>query len=233
MRLLIVDDHDLFRTGLGALLEEEGFEVKGAASGRDAVALSRSFEPDVVVMDMNMPEMSGIEATRSLLRERPETAVLMLTVIAHDERVLGALRAGASGYLLKDASLAEIVAGVRSAAAGHAAISPRVTGALLAAVRNAVGRSPPQAPVPVLSQREHEVLTLLAMGWDNAEIGRRLDLRPNTVKQHVSRLFEKLGVENRVQAVVYAIRSGLVEEPTRGPPTAPVEPPSRPARPGL
>jgi DNA-binding NarL/FixJ family response regulator len=212
MRLLIVDDHDLFRTGLATLLAEEGFEARCAASGMDAVALSRSFEPDVVVMDMNMPDMSGIEATRTLLRERPQTAVLMLTVVADDERVLDAVRAGASGYLLKDASLAEIVAGVRSAAAGHTAIAPRVAAALVASVRRASGQSPPQTPVPVLTPREREVLRLVAMGWDNAEIGRRLDLRPNTVKQHVSRLLQKLGVENRVQAVAYAIRYGLVDD---------------------
>lgn len=212
MRVLIVDDHDLFRTGLCTLLEDEGFEVSGAASGKVAVALSRSFAPDVVLMDINMPEMSGIEATRVLLRERPETAVVMLSVIADDQRVLDAVRAGASGYLLKDASLAEIVAGVRSAAAGHAAITPRVAGALVASVRSAARRHSQQAPVPVLSQRDRDVLTLLAMGWDNAEIARRLDLRPNTVKQNVSRLFEKLGVENRVQAAVYAIRAGVVDD---------------------
>jgi DNA-binding NarL/FixJ family response regulator len=212
MRVLIVDDHDLFRTGLCTLLEDEGFEVSGAASGKVAVALSRSFAPDVVLMDINMPEMSGIEATRVLLRERPETAVVMLSVIADDQRVLDAVSAGASGYLLKDASLAEIVAGVRSAAAGHAAITPRVAGALVASVRSAARRHSQQAPVPVLSQRDRDVLTLLAMGWDNAEIARRLDLRPNTVKQNVSRLFEKLGVENRVQAAVYAIRAGVVND---------------------
>jgi DNA-binding NarL/FixJ family response regulator len=212
MRVLIVDDHDLFRTGLCTLLEDEGFEVSGAARGKVAVALSRSFAPDVVLMDMNMPEMSGIEATRMLLRERPEIAVVMLSVIADDQRVLDAVRAGASGYLLKDASLAEIVAGVRSAAAGHAAITPRVASALVASVRSAARRHSQQAPVPVLSQRDRDVLALLAMGRDNAEIARRLDLRPNTVKQNVSRLFEKLGVENRVQAAVYAIRAGLVED---------------------
>jgi DNA-binding NarL/FixJ family response regulator len=212
MRVLIVDDHDLFRTGLCTLLEDEGFEVSGAASGKVAVALSRSFAPDVVLMDINMPEMSGIEATRVLLRERPETAVVMLSVIADDQRVLDAVSAGASGYLLKDASLAEIVAGVRSAAAGHAAITPGVAGALVASVRSAARRHSQQAPLPVLSQRDRDVLTLLAMGWDNAEIARRLDLRPNTVKQNVSRLFEKLGVENRVQAAVYAIRAGVGDD---------------------
>jgi DNA-binding NarL/FixJ family response regulator len=214
MRLLIVDDHDLFRTGLRALLEEEGFEVRDADSGRVALALCRSFEPDVVVMDMNMPEMSGIEATRALLHERPGTPVLMLTVTADDEHVLDAVRAGASGYLLKDAPLGEIVAGVRAAAAGHSAIAPRVAGALIASVRSAAADVPQPAstPVPELAEREREILTLLATGFDNVEIGRRLHLSASTVKQHVSRLFQKLGVENRVQAVAYAIRAGLVDE---------------------
>jgi DNA-binding NarL/FixJ family response regulator len=214
LRLLIVDDHDLFRTGLRTLLEEEGFNVRDAANGRVGVALCRSFEPDVVVMDMNMPEMSGIDATRTLLRDRPDTAVLMLTVTADDERVLDAVRAGASGYLLKDAPLAEIVAGVRAAAAGHSAIAPRVAGALIASVRSASAAIPQPAsrPTPALSDREREVLALLATGCDNVEIGRRLHVSASTVKQHVSRLFQKLGVENRIQAVAYAIRAGLVDD---------------------
>jgi len=208
MRVVIVDDHDLFRTGLRALFEDEGLEVRDASSGRAAVALCRAFEPDVVVMDMNMPEMSGIEVTRTVLRERPQTAVLMLTVTADDDLVLDAVRAGASGYLLKEASPKEIMAGVRAAVAGHAVIAPRAAGALVESVR----ALPPQPVAPELSQREHDVLTLLVMGLDNAEIGRRLGLSPHTVKQHVSRLLEKLGVENRVQAVAFALRSGLVDD---------------------
>jgi DNA-binding NarL/FixJ family response regulator len=152
--------------------------------------------------------MSGVEATRTVLRDRPETAVLMLTVTADDDLVLDAVRAGASGYLLKDASPKEIMAGVRAAVAGHAVIAPRAAGALVESVRSL----PPQPVAPELSQREHDVLTLLVMGLDNAEIGRRLGLSPHTVKQHVSRLLEKLGVENRVQAVAFALRSGLVDE---------------------
>ena len=208
MRVVIVDDHDLFRTGLRTLFEDEGLEVRDASSGDAAVALCRSFEPDVVVMDMNMPEMSGIETTRTLLRDRPQTAVLMLTVTADDDLVLDAVRAGASGYLLKEASPKEIMAGVRAAVAGHAVIAPRAAGALVESVRSL----PPQPVAPELSQREHDVLALLVMGLDNAEIGRRLGLSPHTVKQHVSHLLEKLGVENRVQAVAFALRSGLVDE---------------------
>jgi DNA-binding NarL/FixJ family response regulator len=211
MRVLIVDDHDLFRTGLRTLLEDEDFEIREAASGEAAVATSRTFAPDVVVMDMNMPGMNGIETTRLVLRDRPEAAVLMLTVNAEDERVIDAVRAGAAGYMLKDAQLEEIVAGIRAAAGGHSAISPRVAGALIAEVRGSTPPPPPAAP-PALSKRERQVITLLAAGHDNAEIGRRLYVSASTVKNHVSRLLEKLGADNRVQIVVYAIHHGLLDE---------------------
>jgi two-component system nitrate/nitrite response regulator NarL len=214
MRLLIVDDHDLFRTGLRTLLEDEGLDVRDAANGRAGVATCRWFRPDVVVMDMNMPEMSGVEATRLVLQECPEAAVLMLTVNIEDEGIIDAVRAGASGYLLKDARLAEILAGIRAAADGQAVVAPRAAGALIASVRSSAlpsRRSP--VPSPALSPRERQVLGLLAEGCDNAEIGRRLHLSSSTVKQHVSRLLEKLGAVNRVQAATYAIRSGLLDEP--------------------
>ena len=212
LRVLIVDDHDLFRTGLRRLLTEEGFEVRDAANGRAAAAACAWFRPAVVIMDMNMPGMSGIEATRLVLSEHPDAAVLMLTVNAEDLHVLDAVRAGASGYLLKDAQLPEIVAGIRAAAAGHSAIAPRVAGALVESVRSSgVEARRPAEALRALSDREREVLGLLAGGYDNAEIGRRLHLSPSTVKQHVSRLLQKLGVANRVQAAVLAIRAGLVE----------------------
>ena len=134
MRLLIVDDHDLFRTGLRTLLEDEGLDVRDAANGRAGVATCRWFSPDVVVMDMNMPEMSGVEATRLVLQECPQAAVLMLTVNVEDEGIIDAVRAGASGYLLKDARLAEILAGIRAAADGQAVVAPRAAGALIASV---------------------------------------------------------------------------------------------------
>ena len=207
MRLLIVDDHDLFRTGLVTLLREEGFAVTDASSGEDAIEICRRLRPNVVVMDMNMPGMSGIEATAMITTEHPRTAVLMLTVQADDERVLEAIRAGASGYLLKDARLPEIVAGVRAAAAGQSVLAPRVAGALVASVRSsnaAVGD-----PVPDLTARERAVLGLIVRGHDNAQIARQLFVSPSTVKNHVSHLLDKLGVDNRVQAAAIAIRHGL------------------------
>src|SRR5215211_5635421 len=213
IRVLVVDDHDLFRTGLRALLEEEGFEVSDAAGGAEAVRRARGFKPDVVVMDMNMPEMTGVEATPLVLQAAPAASVLMLTIATDDRRVVAAVRAGASGYLLKDALLEEISAGVRAAAAGHSAIAPRVAGALLHSVRSAATASEelaePRDHLPELSARERDVLELLAQGCDNAEIAARLYLSPSTVKNHVSKLLDKLGVRNRVQAATLAIRSGF------------------------
>ena len=213
IRVLVVDDHDLFRTGLRSLLEDEGFEVADAAGGAEGARRARGFAPDVVVMDMNMPGMTGVEATPLVLEVAPEASVLMLTIATDDERVLAALRAGATGYLLKDAPLEEIAAGVRAAAAGQSAIAPRVAGALLPSVRAAEpapARRDEARGVPVLSRRERDVLALLADGHDNAEIAARLYLSPSTVKTHVSRLLEKLGVDNRVQAATLAVRRGLV-----------------------
>jgi NarL family two-component system response regulator LiaR len=214
LRILLVDDHELFRVGLRELLEDEGFEVADAESGESALRRCRVFRPDVVVMDMNMPGMSGIEATRRVLEVHPAAAVLMLTVAADDERVLEAIRAGATGYLLKEARLAEIVAGVKAAADGRSPIAPGVAGALVASVRE--GGGPASRPAASsLTDRERAVLTLLAQGYDNRAIARRLFVSPSTVKNHVSSVLAKLGVENRVQAAAYAVRQGFVDEDAR------------------
>lgn len=212
IRVLVVDDHDLFRTGLRSLLEEEGFDVADASSGPAGAQRAGSFAPDVVVMDMNMPAMTGVEATPLVLEAAPEASLLMLTIATDDERVLAAVRAGASGYLLKDAPLEEIAAGIRSAASGGSIIAPSVAGALVKSIRRDAPPSPEAAvspAAPKLSAREREVLALLADGYDNGEIARRLYLSPSTVKNHVSKLLEKLGVDNRVQAATFAIRRGL------------------------
>lgn len=215
VKVLIVDDHDLFRTGLRALLEDEGFEVLDAPGGAAGIRLARSFSPHVVVMDMNMPGMSGVEATPRMLETVPEASVLMLTIATEEAEVLDAVRAGASGYLLKDAELSDIVAGIRAAAAGHSTIAARVAGHLLRSVRTSdavpASAGSPQPEGPALSQREREVLSLVSDGCDNAEIAGLLYVSPSTVKNHVSRLFEKLGVENRVQAATFAIREGLFD----------------------
>jgi NarL family two-component system response regulator LiaR len=207
LRVLLVDDHDLFRAGLRELLEEEGFTVDDVPSGEAGVRRSRTMRPDVVVMDLNMPGMSGIEATRQVLAGHPDASVLMLTVAADDKGVLEAIRAGAVGYLLKEARLAEIVAGVKAAADGRWPIAPRVAGALVASVRER-DAEPPTATVE-LTERERAVLALLAEGHDNAEIAGRLFISTSTVKNHISNVLAKLGVENRVQAAAYAVRHGL------------------------
>jgi DNA-binding NarL/FixJ family response regulator len=212
LRVLVVDDHELFRTGLRALLEEEGFEVADAASGAEALATTPAFRPEVVLMDLNMPGMSGIEAAERLLASRPDASVLMLTINRDDGRVLEAVRAGASGYLLKDAELDDIVAGIRSVAAGLSVLAPAAAGALMTEVRREPRTFAPSTALAALTPRERDVLALLARGCDNAEIGHRLFLSPSTVKHHVSHLLEKLGVENRLQAAAVAIRHGLADE---------------------
>jgi DNA-binding NarL/FixJ family response regulator len=212
-RVLIVDDHDLFRTGLRALVAESGFDAAEAASGEAALRRVAELNPDVVVMDLNMPGMSGIEATRVLLEIVPEAAVLILTISNDDARVIEAVRAGARGYLLKDAPLEDILAGIRAAVEGDAVIAPRIASTLLDHVRDAreTPASVVASPTVELSRREREVLELVGEGYDNGEIARRLYLSQGTVKNYVSSLLQKLGAENRVQAAVYGIRLGLVD----------------------
>lgn len=220
LRVMVVDDHDLFRSGLRRLLDEhEDIVVVAAARrGDEAVQLASELCPDVVVMDVNMPGMSGVEATRGVLAASPQSAVLMLTVTSDEGAVLDALLAGASGYLLKDATLPEIVRGIRAAAAGQSLIAPAVAGDLLTRLRghSASGAlEPAAAAAPTLSPRELDVLRLVVAGFDNNEIGQELHLSGSTVKHHVSSMLDKLGVENRIQAAVLAVRLGLVGERER------------------
>ena len=212
-RVLVVDDHSLFRTGLRALLEEEGFEVADSPSGEAALAALPSFRPDVVVMDVNMPGISGIEATARVLEAMPEVSVLMLTINREDERVVEAVRAGAAGYLLKDAELDEIVGGIGAAAKGESVLGPAAAAAMMAQIRaDAPTATAPVVPPVDLTTRERDVLALIARGYDNATIAERLFLSPSTVKHYVSRLLEKLGVENRLQAAAFAIRHDLADD---------------------
>jgi DNA-binding NarL/FixJ family response regulator len=205
LRVLLVDDHAFYRAGLRGMLVAEGLDVVEARSGAAAVDLVAAARPDVVLMDLHMPGMSGVEATRLVRETAP---VVMLTVSADDRDVVEAVRAGARGYLLKDAAIEEIVASVRAAAAGEAWVSPRVTGALLDRVRES--GTAPDEPEPVeLSDRERDVLRLIAAGKDNAAIGRELYISVGTVRKYVSSILGKLGVDNRVEAAVYAVRRGL------------------------
>jgi DNA-binding NarL/FixJ family response regulator len=216
LRVLIVDDSELFRTGLRTLLAGERFDLADSASGGAAVRRVPSFRPHVVLMDVCMPGMSGIEATRLVLEAVPGTSVVMFTGAGDGAEMIAAVRAGASGYLLKDGDIGDIIKGIRAAAAGHSVIAPQVAGALLANVRDnrmAALDAPPPAEAQSLSARERQVLALVAAGCDNVEIAQQLYVSPSTVKHHVSRTLAKLGVENRVQAAGYAIRHGLVDEP--------------------
>ena len=212
--VLVVDDQALVRVGLCKILETEpGVEVVGEAiDGQDAVRQARALRPDVVLMDIRMPVLDGIEATRRIVGARPTTRVLILTTFGLDEYVFEALRAGASGFMLKDAPPEEIAAAVRIVGSGEALLAPAVTRALI----DEFARQPP-ARVPVLppelddlTQREREVLELLARGLSNAEICARLVVSEATTKTHVARILGKLGLRDRVQAVIYAYEVGIV-----------------------
>lgn len=208
----MVDDHDLFRRGVRSLLCDNGVDVVAeAANGTDAVRLATELSPDVVVMDLNLPGMSGLEATWRLADAAPSTRVLVLTVSADDADVSEAVLAGASGYLLKDAPDAAIVHGVQSAAAGESLISPRVATKLLEQLRDgATRRDAGDDDQPKLSPRELAVLKLVAEGKGNADIARELFVSPQTVRIHVSNILAKLQIQNRTQAAVYAVRRGIV-----------------------
>jgi DNA-binding NarL/FixJ family response regulator len=212
IRALVVDDHDLFRRGVRSLLCDNGVDVVAeAANGTDAVRLATELSPDVVVMDLNLPGMSGLEATWRLADAAPSTRVLVLTVSADDADVSEAVLAGASGYLLKDAPDAAIVHGVQSAAAGESLISPRVATKLLEQLRDgATRRDAGDDDQPKLSPRELAVLKLVAEGKGNADIARELFVSPQTVRIHVSNILAKLQIQNRTQAAVYAVRRGIV-----------------------
>jgi DNA-binding NarL/FixJ family response regulator len=209
-RVLLVDDHDLFRTGLRTLLETEGVDVVGEArNGSDAVAEIRTLAPDVVVMDLNMPGVSGVEATAKITMFAPLTRVLVLSASDQDADVMDAIMAGACGYLLKDASIDELLAGIRAAATGESLISPAIASKVLQRLRASGPSAREDASASELSDRELQVLRLLANGQDNAQIAAELHISPKTVKNHISNILMKLQIENRIQAAVYAVRSGL------------------------
>jgi DNA-binding NarL/FixJ family response regulator len=210
-RVLLVDDNDVFRTALRTLLAEEGIDVVGEAStGAVALAELRAVAPDVVVMDLNMPGISGVEATRQIAMIAPLTRVLVLTVSDQDADVMDAILAGACGYLLKDASISELIAGICAAAHGESLVSPAIASKVLQRLRATSG-SPQEAATirSELSEREIQVLKLIANGEDNAQIAADLHISPKTVKNHISNILMKLQIENRIQAAVVAVRSGI------------------------
>jgi DNA-binding NarL/FixJ family response regulator len=212
VRVLIVDDHDLFRVGLRNLLEEQGVQVVGeAAGGAEAVRIVREAAPDVVIMDLNMPGMTGVEATRQISGFAPLTRVVVLTISDQDGDVMDAILAGACGYLLKDASIQDLMKGIRAAAVGESLISPTIASKVLRRLRATSTQPEIERTIRAeLSDREIEVLKLIANGKDNAQIAGELHISPKTVKNHISNILMKLQIDNRIQAAVYAVRSGIV-----------------------
>ncbi|MYT75149.1 MULTISPECIES: response regulator transcription factor [unclassified Streptomyces] len=213
--VLIVDDQALQRLGFSMLMEQHpDVSVVGEAThGAEAVRMTAELRPDVVLMDVRMPGMDGIEATRRIVRSGGRSRVLVLTTFDLDEYAYAALRAGASGFLLKDALPDELISGVRAVAAGDAVIAPGLTRKLLDAFADRIpGRSAEQeARLAALTDREREVLTAMAGGWSNTEIADRFSLAESTVKSHVSRVLAKVGARDRVQAVIFAYDAGLVK----------------------
>jgi two-component system, NarL family, response regulator LiaR len=205
IRILLVDDHTVVRKGLRTFLSyDPELEVVGeAADGAEALRLARELTPDVVLMDLLMPVMDGIAATAAIRRALPETEVLALTSVLEDASVVGAVRAGAIGYLLKDTQAEALCQAIKAAAAGQVQLTPKAAARLLQAI------SAPESP-EALTERETEVLQLLAQGYSNKQIARSLHNTEKTIKTHVSRILSKLGVQSRTQATLYAIRTGLV-----------------------
>jgi DNA-binding NarL/FixJ family response regulator len=221
IRVLVVDDDALMRAGLrGVLGSDDRIEVVGeAGDGAEAVAHAAALHPDVVLMDVRMPGLDGIAATRDLLAESTDVRVLILTTFEQDDYVFGALRAGASGFLLKRARPEELIAAVHAVAAGDSLLSPSVTRTVI----NALARTPAGDATPVgesgpdeLTPRERDVLELLARGMSNAEIAAALVIEESTVKTHVKRVLAKLRLRDRVQAVIYAYERGLARPAPRG-----------------
>ncbi|MCE7987554.1 MAG: DNA-binding response regulator [Caldilinea sp. CFX5] len=205
IRILLVDDHSVVRQGLKMFLtlDPELVVVGEATNGEEALRYAQSLQPDVVLMDLLMPVMDGIAATAAIRRTLPDVEVIALTSVLEDEKVIGAVRAGAIGYLLKDTQADELCRAIKAAAAGQVQLSPQAAARLMREVRA------PESPEK-LTERETDVLRLLAQGYANKEIAQHLQLGEKTIKTHVSNILSKLGVPSRTQAALYAVRIGLV-----------------------
>jgi DNA-binding NarL/FixJ family response regulator len=210
IRILLADDHPLFRDGLRLLLGsvDDVSLVGEAEDGGQAVALAAALQPDVILMDIQMPGMNGLEATRRIKQAQPECKVLVLTMFEDDDSVFSAMRAGAHGYLLKGARQDETLRAIRAVANGEAIFSPQVAQRVILYFKAARPAAPPEA-FPQLSEREYEILTLIAQRMTNNEIAERLVLSPKTVRNHVSNIFHKLQVADRAEAILAARTAGL------------------------
>jgi DNA-binding NarL/FixJ family response regulator len=209
-RVLIVDDQTLFRSGLSRLLDgDERVNIVGeAGDGAEAVQKVSSLKPDIVLMDLRMPNLDGIEATRQIVADHPGVRVLILTTFEADNHVIRALKAGACGYVLKDSQAYAIVSSILAVAAGEHVMSGAVTSRVLDML---IGTTTPQELFDGLSRREIEILTMVASGMANKQIAYQLKISQKTVRNHVSNMYEKLQIHDRSQAVLYAVRKGLVE----------------------
>jgi DNA-binding NarL/FixJ family response regulator len=210
IRLLLADDHRMLREGLRRSMVDEGFDVLGEAEdGAEAVRLASELRPDVVLMDVSMPEMNGIEATRRIHGALPDVRVIMLTMHADAEVISEAIRAGASGYLVKDCSTDEVAEAVRLAAGGDTALSPRLAATMLDEVRR-LDRPNVAEEDRVITKREEEVLQLIADGCSTPEVAAQLYISQKTVKNHLASIYQKLDARDRTQAVLAAVRMGIV-----------------------
>ena len=217
IRVLIADDHPVFRYGLRALLQTEAstIEVVGeAATGEEVITFATQVNPEVILMDVNMPGLNGIEATRRILAATPQVGILMLTMFDDDESVFAAMRAGARGYLLKGAEGEETIRAIKAVSQGEAIFSPAIARRLMGYFATSRKNSQTAPLFPELTEREWEVLTLLAQGYTNPAIAERLVLSPKTVRNHVSTIFSKLQVAGRAEAIVRARDAGLTKETT-------------------
>lgn len=215
VRVLIVDDQTVVREGLAAILSTDPeIEVVGlAGDGREALEMTAELQPDVVLMDLKMPVLDGVQATQKLQHRHPGISVLVLSTYADDDWVLSALRAGAAGYLLKDTRRETLIAAIKGTAEGRSYLDPTVAGTVVRqAVAGQAAVAPGPSPLEALTDRERQVLRLLARGYSNPEIARRLHLARGTVRNYVSAVLQKLGVADRTEAAVEALRRGLLDE---------------------
>jgi DNA-binding NarL/FixJ family response regulator len=213
IRVLVADDHALFRRALGAVFDDEpDIELVGEASdGEEAVEMASLAAPDVVLMDVNMPKLGGIEAARRVSEMLPSTRIVMLTVSDDEDDLFQAIKAGASGYLLKEVDPSEIAAALRQVKEGHSLLSPAVASKLVSEFVSISEKAEARTARPHLTDRELEVLTLASDGLTNRQIGRRLEISENTVKNHIRNILEKLHLHSRMEAVLYAVREELID----------------------
>ena len=209
-RLLLADDHRMLRDSLRRSLEEHGFDVVGeAADGAEAVRMTQALRPDVVLMDVSMPALDGVEATRQIARVVPQSQVVMLTMHADGDVMARAIQAGAVGYLVKDCSIDDVVSAIRLAASGEGVLSPGLAGSMLADVKKAA-RGSLNGDAPMISAREEEVLQLVADGLSLPEVAAALYISVKTVKNHLASIYAKLDARDRTQAVLRAVRMGII-----------------------